>query len=202
MSDTSDIQPLRIKERYLLRRALTAQDPGAIGNLYTRYFHRLRDYILLRIGSPCDAEDLAQDIFTSLSAGEGSYAGTGEAADYLFAAARNKVRQHLRGQKHRRERYAAKRTECRELSGPPAGPDSCSVQSEVREAFEAALGRLPPKAREALCLRLVEDLNPAEAARRAGCSLNTFYQRLSYALKALRSVGELDARVSRPDSCR
>lgn len=196
MSDTSDIQPLRATDRHLLRRALTSQDPGAIGNLYARYFHRLKDYILLRIGSPCDAEDLAQDIFTSLSAGEGSYAGTAEAADYLFAAARNKVRQHLRSQKHRRERYAAKRMECLALSSRPVEPDPGSVQSEVRETFEAALGRLPPKAREALCLRLIEDLNPAEAARRAGCSLNAFHQRLSYALKALRSVRDLGAQAS------
>jgi RNA polymerase sigma-70 factor (ECF subfamily) len=190
-SDAFDIQPLGASERHLLRRALTAQDHGAIGSLYARYFQRLRDYILQRIGSPSDAEDLTQDIFTSLSAGAGSYTGTAEASDYLFAAARNKVRQHIRSQKHQRELYAAKSEQWQSegCSIQPVEPDAGSVQGEVKEAIEVALGRLPPKAREALRLRLIENVEPAEAARRAGCSLNALHQRLRYALRALRSLG-------------
>lgn len=197
MSEESNIQTLRLSERGLLRRALTRHDPEAVGSLYTRYFHRLKSYILSHIGVPCDAEDLAQDIFASLSAGKGSYAGTAEASDYLFAAARNKVRQHIRSRKHQRERCVAMRAErgTPEPSGPSALPDVESARREMRDAFEAALGQLPPKAREALRLRLIEDLDPAEAARRAGCSVNTFHQRLSYALRALRSRRDLEARV-------
>jgi RNA polymerase sigma-70 factor (ECF subfamily) len=190
-SDASNIQPLGASEHHLLRRALTAQDRGAIGSLYARYFQRLRDYILHRIGSPSDAEDLTQDIFTSLSAGAGSSTGIVEASDYLFAAAKNKVRQHIRSQKHQRERYAAN-SEQRQSEGccsiQPVEPDAESVRGEVQEAIEAALGRLPPKAREALRLRLIENIEPAEAARRAGCSLNALHQRLRYALRALRSL--------------
>jgi DNA-directed RNA polymerase specialized sigma24 family protein len=48
------------------------------------------------------------------------------------------------------------------------------------------ISELPPKAREAVELRLIDNLNPAEAAQKIGCSVDRFYDRFHEGMKILK----------------
>ncbi|MBE7465155.1 MAG: sigma-70 family RNA polymerase sigma factor [Planctomycetes bacterium] len=56
----------------------------------------------------------------------------------------------------------------------------------ARELLDASLDELSPKLREALELHFLQGLPRAEAAGRAGCSLDAFHKRIADGLEALR----------------
>lgn len=67
-------------------------------------------------------------------------------------------------------------------------PTNQISQKELEKLLEDAVEQLPPKAREAVKLRLIEGLDPEAAAKRAGCHVDTFYRRFYEGLKALRGT--------------
>lgn len=58
---------------------------------------------------------------------------------------------------------------------------------QLKKAIKGVLAQLPPKAREAIRLKFIEGLSSKEAAKRAGCHIDTFYHRFYEGLKALRN---------------
>jgi RNA polymerase sigma-70 factor (ECF subfamily) len=73
---------------------------------------------------------------------------------------------------------------------PTAAPPAAVAEPEhYDDAFEALIGALPDGTRAALRLRFVEDLDYEHIATRLGCSSAAARQRVSTAIRTLRTQG-------------
>ena len=114
-----------------------------------------------------DAEEIAQDVLSSLVRSLARYRGDGTLSTWAYSVARNACIRHRR----RSRRAVASLAAWREENGagpadrdPEADPQGRLERREIREAVAAALRSLPVSLREAVVLRDVEGLSAREAA--------------------------------------
>jgi RNA polymerase sigma-70 factor (ECF subfamily) len=189
-----NVNPLKTDEATLLKRAIHRKDRRALSVLYARYYLDVKRYMASCLDSVAEAEDLAQNVFVELCRGNGSYDGRTNAKGYLLGIARNTVRRYLRKKTRRVRTFSA----AEEIDSLTPGPDIARHQDPARRVADREIGRiirdavaqLPPKARQAVKLRFVDGLSSKEAAKEAGCSVGTLYERISTALKELRKSAE------------
>ncbi len=181
-------------ETTLLKRVLRQGDVKALEQLHTMYYRSVFRYVARRVGLTADAEDLTQDVFIELFKANGCYDGHGAVEGYIFGIARNAVRRHGRLTARRPrtvEPYSIEEFGCNRSIERYADPEHQVSSRELAESIQDALGKLPPKAREALKLRFIQGLSTGEAASLVGCSTSTFYKRLERAVKAFRELRQV-----------
>jgi len=149
---------------------------------YVKFYPHVKHYIASRINSTADVEDLTQDVFVEFYQ-SGGYRNP-EA--YLFGIARRCVREyHQLRKKQQKTGGSIEELNGKSVVQQDGGREPVESQ-EVSKSILNALARLSPKAQEALKLRFIDGLNPKEAARKTGCSVNTFCQRCYAGVRALR----------------
>jgi RNA polymerase sigma-70 factor, ECF subfamily len=173
----------------LLNRAL--RDKEAFGAFYEQHalavyrwfvYHVQRDESL---AAELTAETFAEAL-RSLRGFAGSSPGSGTA--WLFGIARNLGREHHRS---RRVRDHARR----ELGMPRGGAIDSAFQEaddridseRLRKELDAAIAQLPAAQRQAVTLRVVNDLDYAALARATSATEQTARLRVSRGLRALRA---------------
>jgi RNA polymerase sigma factor (sigma-70 family) len=161
-------------------------------------FARHRDELLLflarRTADPEIALDLWAETFAQAVAGRGRFrGGTGEeAAAWLYGIARRQLAHYYR--RGTIERRALGRLQ---LERPPAGPEVLAEierragLGELRGALADALAQLTPGVREAVALRVVDELPYSAVATRLGIAEPAARARVSRGLAALAEL--LDA---------
>jgi RNA polymerase sigma factor (sigma-70 family) len=175
-------------DNLLLKRALFQKDREALRLLYARYYAPLKGYIASRIHSAAQAEDVAQNVFVDLCSRNGKPLYDCQNAEgYLFGIARNLIREHQRDAAKSPKALDSPTLEIiavdrRRPTYPPRPPADFD---DTQQLILKALNHLPPAARQALKLAVIDGLPPKQAARKAGCSVKTLYQRLSRARKAV-----------------
>ncbi|MDH4238976.1 MAG: sigma-70 family RNA polymerase sigma factor [Phycisphaerae bacterium] len=183
-ADTEETQA-----RILLRRAIYDKDREALGRLHSIYYSRIKRYIVSRINSIPNAEDLSQNVFLELCKGNSHYDGQRDAEAYLFGIARNLIRHY-----HRNKRKYLHTVQLEAARDFAISYDAQQYQppslKQLRQHLDEAIKQLPPKAKNAIRARLIEGLSPTEAAQKAGCSIQAFYNRFDAALKALEVMRE------------
>lgn len=153
-------------------------DPqGAFEELFNAHYWAVRAYVLRRAPSG-SAEDVIAETFLIAwrrldSLGE-------DPLPWLFGVARRVMANQLRAER-RRSALAARLHEL--VAGQPSQWEPPTAMSEE---LAVAMIRLSPQEREALLLVAWEGLEPARAARAAGCSAAAFRARLH---RARRHVG-------------
>ena len=175
---------LKIQDHILPKTAV--HEEKTLAAFYAEYYPQIRRYIASCIYSLEDADDLTQDVFLEFC--RSSRCQNAEA--YLFGIARKTILAY-----HRKRKKSAKiipLDSIDDFGKSPSikqnqDPTKQISQNEFEKLFEDVVEQLPPKAREAVKLRLVEGLDPEAAAKRAGCSIDTFYRRFYEGLKALRN---------------
>lgn len=167
-----------------------------LADLHQRLYPKIRAFIASRIGSSDDAEDLAQDVFVELYKSNGWYDRAKDIEKYILGVARNLIRQYYK------KRAKSIKTIPIEEIGPLSSemareqhlePANKIEKQELIKTIEEILEKLPPKAQQALTLHFIDGLSSKEAARKAGCSANTFYQRIHFAVKVLKKLGPGDS---------
>jgi len=146
-------------------------------------------YLAHLTGRPDLAEDLASETFErALKAWSGFDPGRGTPVAWLVTIARRVALDHFRGEGRRRsreERYAASEPRA---GRPPDGP--AGLPADLR----GALARLTRAEREVIALRVVLDLDAAQAAAVMGSSPTACTSLLHRAMTKLRrEVGRDDA---------
>jgi RNA polymerase sigma-70 factor (ECF subfamily) len=162
----------------LLRAART--DAGAFRTLYDRYAARIHGFHLARTGSADGAHDLTAETFARAWLGRNRFRDEsgGSAGPWLFGIARFVLLESVR-------RGRLERSACEKL-GIAAERPAVDPEPEWAEELDDALDGLPADQREALRLRIVDDLDYTAVARELGTTPGAARVRVHRALSALR----------------
>ncbi len=156
----------------------------AFTTVYRQQVNAVYRYILVRVGSHDDAQDITAQTFTSALANFHAYRGEGETAAWLLGIARHKVADHFRS--------LGRRTVVplnEEITLPdhiPEPDETVALRLQV-ERVTAALDALAPDRAEALRLHLFGGLTSKEAA--------AVMRKTESAVKMLISRGLADLRT-------
>jgi RNA polymerase sigma-70 factor (ECF subfamily) len=161
--------------------AAARNDPAAFRELYQRYAGRIHGFLVRRCRDEDAAYDLAAETFAQAWLVRERFrdeAG-GSAAPWLFAIARNVVRASVR--KHELERRACARLGLR-LSDAAVQPDESWL-----DGLDDMLADLPASQRDAIELRVFDDLAYEQVAAALGTTPAAARVRVHRGLSALRA---------------
>jgi RNA polymerase sigma-70 factor (ECF subfamily) len=164
-------------------------DRGPLETLATRHLATVRRMVHSMTLDDGMADDLVQEVFLRAYRSLSSFQGRARFTTWLYRIAMNVVQDALA---RRRRSPIDGRTELPHDASSRAGVPGATVeQAEFDDAVTRAIAALSPKLRAAAVLVMIEELDPAEAARIEGCSRATIYWRLHEAKKRLaRSLQE------------
>jgi RNA polymerase sigma-70 factor (ECF subfamily) len=154
--------------------------------LYAEHHEGLLLFLARRTADPDVALDLWAETFAHAAAGMSRYRGNSEPSTWLYSIALCRLADyHRRGSAERRALDRLK------LERPPADPDLLAEIERgarlhaLRAELTAALAQLSPDVRDAVRMRVVQELSYAEIARRLGVSELAVRKRVSRGLAAL-----------------
>jgi RNA polymerase sigma factor (sigma-70 family) len=169
-----------------LRRSVA--EPDAFGGFYDAHFQGLLRYLTRRA---CDAEaglDLTAETFAQAFLGRRRFRGTtdAEAAAWLYRIAKRQLARYFKkgeAEQEARRRLGLERPELdleteRQI-------EQLAELDELRATLRAELSALPPAHRDALRLRVVEEMPYPEVASRLAISEPAARARVSRGLRAL-----------------
>ena len=179
-----------------LRRSV--RDPEAFGAFYDAYFEGLLRYLTR---CTCDAEaglDLTAESFAQAYLSRHRFRGStgGEAAAWLYRIAKRQLARY-----RKRGRAELRALERLGLERPELAPqaereiEQLAALDDLRATLRGELDELSRAHREALWLRVVEELPYREVASRLAISEPAARARVSRALKALMSALESNPRA-------
>lgn len=159
--------------------------------LYDRVAERLLIYLARRVRDPDSAAELWSECWAAAFEGwpRCRASGHAEAEGWIFGIARNQLAAYYRSGTIQRRALERLR-----WVAPPLSADEREWIERVSEhetlspALEEALAELPPKRRQAVQLRVLEDLPYDAIAKRLGCSEQSARAHVSRGLRGLERV--------------
>jgi RNA polymerase sigma factor (sigma-70 family) len=166
--------------------------------LYDACAQDLLVFFTRRTTDPHTARDLWAETIAAAFAGRRRFRGSGsnQATSWLYGIAYRQLAQfHRRG--------AIERRALRRLATVPPPLSDADVErleelaglAGLRDEVDQAMDRLPPALREAVTLRVVEELPYSEVASRLGITQGAARVRVSRALHALRTAVPAEGRA-------
>jgi RNA polymerase sigma factor (sigma-70 family) len=157
-------------------------DADAFAAFYDQYERRVYNLCYRITGSPDDAADATQEtflkVFERLPALEGRELNLGA---YVMTAARNASYDAIE-----RRKRSVPTSELPEVSDARELPEGAALRHAHQEQIRAANETLPPRQREVLALRELQDLSYGEVAQIMGMNQNSVAQLISRARINLR----------------
>ena len=155
-----------------------------ISEVVTREASRLRGFIRRRVRDPRDAEDILQDVFSTLVEANRLLMPIDHVTGWLFRVARNRITDLFRA---RRPEASAERLELDDLlPSPDAGPEEEYLRGVLLEALEQAIGGLPPDQRDVFIAHELQGRSFKEISAATGVGVSTLLSRKRYAVLRLR----------------
>jgi RNA polymerase sigma-70 factor, ECF subfamily len=193
---TSAMMALRDPDIRLMLRVRDADDPTAFAELVDRFQHRLVAVMHHLVGSPHEAEDLAQEVFLRVYRNRARYTPKAKFSTWLFTIANNLALNALRD-RQRRPQVPLDARESGPLGPRPAEqlvaerdrpPVYQMQQAELAAVVRRALDELNDRQRMAVVLNKFEDMGYAEIADVMGLSPKAVKSLLSRARGRLREA--------------
>lgn len=171
-------------------------DVSAFGQLFDHFHLPIYRYIVSRVQSPADTEDLTQLVFVKALEALPRYESRGiPFGGWLFRLARNAVVDFTRTRHQHSDLSAVVNLG---TGGP--GPEEAAMVHQEMDAIEAALASLTDDQRETIELRFFAGLSAREAADVMGRQEGTIRGLQFRAIAALRrQLGMLDLDRKRTD---
>jgi RNA polymerase sigma-70 factor, ECF subfamily len=178
------------EEQTLIERCLGG-DPESFRPLVQRYQRVAFSVALRMLGARADAEDIAQQAFVDAYAALDRFRGEGRAnafSTWLLRIVINRSKDVLKSKKRTEAPLEAEVAgEDAMFAHQAAGPETLLGQAEERRLLEAALGKVPPKYREVLILKDIEDLSYEEIRAILRLPITTLKIRVVRARAMMRS---------------
>lgn len=161
-------------------------DVGAFETLYGKHRGGLFRYLVRNLRQPALAEECFQDVWSRVIAARERYRPEARFTTWLYQIASNRLTDHWRAQ-GRQGGFVEDGAERAEREPDPSTPDRALSEFEQRRQLQLALEELPPEQREAVMLRLEQELGLDEIALITGVGRETVKSRLRYAMDKLRA---------------
>ena len=163
-----------------------------LAELYTKYYNKIYAYIISLKIRKSVAESLAQDVFLQLCYDFANGRKINHNKGYLFGLARNIVHGYRRGLNQLPTMSLSEVLENLIILSTSNPRDAVQIEDESSksislEVLNKIITELPGKYRKVLELRYTQNLPVSLAAEHAGCSKNTFYQRVHRAIKMIKA---------------
>jgi RNA polymerase sigma-70 factor (ECF subfamily) len=175
--------------------AYGAGDAAAFDALYERHRGGVYRYLVRHCGNAGTADEMFQDVWTSVIRARATYAPSAKFATWLYRIAHNRLVDHWRASGQVELVRAGAPDDDDDPPDPLAavpGPrgDEPEVRVGAKELgarLKAALATLPAAQRDAFLLHQEGGLGLAEIAELTGAGIETVKSRLRYALAKLRT---------------
>ena len=149
--------------------------------LYARYGEKLYHYLVIRLGSCQDAEDVLQELFYRFSRYSVRWKMVKNQKAFVFKAARNEANRFLKQKISKKKAIRMNANYIDAIASVIQGPDE-----KAEKILAVALGKLPDEQREIVTLKVFQEMTFREIARICGLSINTAASRYQYGLAKLR----------------
>jgi RNA polymerase sigma factor (sigma-70 family) len=170
-----------------------AEQDGAIAAVFRREARRLRGFIRRRVADACDAEDIAQDVFSELVEATRLATPIENVGAWLARVAVNRITDRFRRKSTVALEAVPADSEAAEPDGyarfasAAAGPEALYASRALMARLEAALAELPAEQREVFIAHELEGRSFKSLAAESGVGLNTLLSRKRYAVLHLRN---------------
>lgn len=161
-------------------------DVAAFETLYARHRGPLFRFLLRQLHDRALAEEIYQDVWQRLIQARGRYRPEAKFTTWLYQIAHNRLGDHWRAAKHR-PAAPEDAMERAEREPDPQTPERQLSAFEERRRLQLALEELPEEQREAVLLRLEQELSLEEIGAITGVGRETVKSRLRYAMDKLRA---------------
>lgn len=155
---------------------------------------RLRPYVARRVASPCDVDDVVQEVFVRIHGGADRLADSESFGGWVYRIAERAVIDHRRrSARHPLVDRDDASEESKQRSEPDAGVDDAerdALQRELAECVVLFVAMLPSPYREAIVLTEIEGRTQREAAEMLGISLSGMKSRVQRGRRAIRELFE------------
>ena len=156
--------------------------------LYDRFGEKLYHYLVLKLGSCQDAEDILQEAFYRFARYSVRWKMIRNPRAFVFKVARNEANRFLKRKIEQHKTLQLNLDSKKAIASVIQGPDESS-----EKLLAESLARLPEDQREIVLLKVFEGMTFKEIARLCGLSVNTAASRYRYGLSKLRlSLEEMD----------
>jgi RNA polymerase sigma-70 factor (ECF subfamily) len=190
---------MSLGERLLLGR-LVKRDEEAFNEIVRSYSDRVYNLVLRLVGSPSEAEDIAQEVFVTVFKSIESYRGEAKLSTWILRIAANHSKNRIKYLSRRRTsgqelRDGSDVTEMADEGKAPAqshfaAPDAALEAVETERIMQQAIAQLDEEQRLLVVLRDVEELSYDEIVEITSLPEGTVKSRLHRARMALKDLLE------------
>lgn len=166
----------------LLMQECSEDNLRAFNELFARYFESLYKFSLHYLKHTEVAEELAMDVMHNIWRRRAEIQITGEVKNYLFAAMKNTLFNHIR----KKQLATVDIDSLGELEHAKDAVDEQMAYKELEHLYQLKLEQLSPQRKKIFQLSREEQLTYPQIAERMGLSINTIKSQMLVSLKYLR----------------
>jgi RNA polymerase sigma-70 factor (ECF subfamily) len=171
-----------------LMRAIQAEDPDALAQLYDRYNGILKALILRVVHNEAEADDLLQEIFMEIwNQAKNFSAEKGKPLGWMVTLARRRAIDGLRKKQAyaRAEERLQNETEQQPDAWVHNATEEAIVLGDTRVLIRKVINSLPPAQQQAIDLAFFQGMSQREIAAKTNTPLGTVKTRLELGLKKI-----------------
>jgi len=179
-------------EAELAQRA-SQRDPDAFAELYHAYVEKIYKYIYYKVGNPCEAEDLCDQVFLKAWEAIGRYTWYGYPfSSWLYRLAHNLVVDH-----YRTRREILPLDDALLIREEPVDPEAALASSVASSELRQAIQQLTREQRQVICLKFISGYANSEIAATMGKKEGAIRALQYRALRSLQAILEAEERKTR-----